>query len=193
MGYTPIRRTIRASLRFPVAPFVAFAFCGGPQAGSVVTAPTSPSQGRAPSSTTARPDSHDELAACASRWKLEASGGESRVVVVCKNDVQRQSLEESREIAQTLFPALDPAQERVCGCTARLRPPPFIDLVFTAKPDEGRVTVQATAEDDLDPELGPAFIACVGTVTATFAPTSLEACPGGKASLIYPVRLELAR
>jgi hypothetical protein len=111
--------------------------------------------------------------------------------VVCGKDVQRQSLEESSEMAQALFPALDPAQERVCACSGRVRTPPFIDLVFTAKPDEGRVTAQATADDDLDPEIGAAFVACIGTVTASFAPKPFGACPAGKVSLLYPVRLEL--
>jgi hypothetical protein len=111
---------------------------------------------------------------------------------VCANDVRRQALEDSGEMARALFPALDPAQERVCACTDAVPPPPFIDLVFTAKPDEGRVTVRATEDDDLDPELGPAFIACIGTVAVTFPPQpAVDACPSGKASFLYPVRLEL--
>jgi hypothetical protein len=145
------------------------------------------SQGRGGGGTS----SPEALAVCERPWKLEAAGGDSRVVVVCNNDVQRESLEGSSEMARALFPALDPAQERVCACTGRLRVPPFVDLVFTAKPDEGRVTVQASAEDDLDPELGPPFIACIGSVTASFAPMPFGACPEGKASFVYPVRLEL--
>jgi hypothetical protein len=133
----------------------------------------------------------DEPVACARPWKLEAEGGDSRVVVVCKNDVQRQSLDDAGEMARALFPALDPARDRVCECTRKMQAPPFVDLVFTAKPDEGRVTVQANADDDLDPTLGPAFIACIGTVAARFEPGPFSGCPEGGASLVYPVRLAL--
>jgi hypothetical protein len=162
--------------------------CGG-RATPVVAAPTTP--GSADVDASAHAARRDEPVACARPWQLEAAGGDSRVVVVCGKEVQRQSLDQSSEMARALFPALDPAQERVCECTRRMHAPPFIDLVFTAKPDEGRVTAQASAEDDLDPELGPPFLACVGTVAASFAPTPFTGCSVGKASFVYPVRLEL--
>jgi hypothetical protein len=132
--------------------------------------------------------------ACGKPWKLDVPGGDARVVVVCATDVRRQAFEESSPIGRALFPALDPARERVCSCAGRVRAPAFVDLVFTAKPEEGRVTVRAEGDEDLDPELGPAFVSCVGTVVATFAPLPSEVCPGaGKASLVYPVRLDLGR
>jgi hypothetical protein len=113
--------------------------------------------------------------------------------VVCANDVRRRALDDSDSIGRSLSPALDPARDKVCGCVARLKAPPFVDLVFTAQPTEGRVTVEAQSGDDADPELGPPFVACVGTVSAHFAPLSSDACPGpGKVAFIYPVRLDLA-
>jgi hypothetical protein len=180
-------------LRCIAVPLVVFVSCANPRMGSVVAAPSNPaSPGKGGSLSTVSAATHDKPAACARPWKLEAAGGDSRVVVVCTNDVRRESLEDSGEMARALFPALDPAQQRICACTEAMQTPPFIDLIFTAKPDEGRVTVQATADDDLDPELGPAFIACIGTVAVNFAPeTAVNACPSGKASFLYPVRLEL--
>jgi hypothetical protein len=119
-------------------------------------------------------------------------GGDGRVVVVCAHDVRREALDESSAIARALFPALDPARERVCSCVGQMRAPPFVDLVFTAKPEDGRVTVQAGGDDDLDPELGAAFVGCIGSVVATFAPLASGACDNaGKASFVYPVRLDL--
>ena len=164
--------------------------CGGPQPGLVVTAPAASGVGASAGGAAYAPRA-DEPAACARPWKLEAEGGDSRVVVVCKNDVQRQSLDETGEMARALFPALDPTRDRVCECTRKMHAPAFVDLVFTAKPNEGRVTVQASADDDDDPTLGPAFIACIGTVAARFEPGPFSGCPGGAASLVYPVRLAL--
>jgi hypothetical protein len=123
---------------------------------------------------------------------LDVIGGNARVVVVCDTDVQRRALDESSAVARSLLPALEPARERVCACVTRLRPPPFIDLVFTAKPQEGEVTVRGSGDDDVDPELGPDFIACIGTVVAKFAAAPSDVCAGAaKASYLYPVRLEL--
>jgi hypothetical protein len=130
--------------------------------------------------------------ACDQPWNLGVIGGDGQVVVVCANDVRRQALAEASPAARALSPALDPTREQVCACLGRQRAPAFVDLVFTAKPEEGRVTVQASTDDDLDPELGPAFVACIGTVTVTFASLSSEACSDKtKGSFIYPVRLEL--
>ena len=185
MGILPRARVLRP---FALSTVV-IASCSGPRAPPPVLAyPSSAAPAASGPTDAAGPQ---QPAACARPWKLEAVGGDSRIVVVCGNDVQRQPLEESSEMAQALFPALDPAQERVCSCTGRVRTPPFIDLVFTSKPDEGRVTARATPDDDLDPDVGSAFIACIGVVTATFAPMRLGACAAGNASLIYPVRLEL--
>jgi hypothetical protein len=132
-------------------------------------------------------------AACGTAWKLDLAGGDARAVVVCPNDVQRQAFDESSVIARALSPALGPARDRVCGCADRVSAPPFVDLVFTARPEEGQVTVKA-GDEDLDPDLGAAFVACVGVLVATFAPIPSNACAGaGKASFVFPVRLDLAR
>ncbi|MGA7120783.1 MAG: hypothetical protein WBY94_11830 [Polyangiaceae bacterium] len=129
--------------------------------------------------------------ACGAPWTLDLAGGDARVVVICANDVRREAFDESSVIARSLSPALIPARERVCACAGRVRPPPFVDLVFTAKPEEGKVTVRA-GDEDLDPELGPPFVACVGALVATFTPLQSGACPeAGRASFVFPVRLEL--
>jgi hypothetical protein len=142
----------------------------------------------APSTGTAGP------LACDKPWTLDVIGGDAQVVVVCPGDVQRRALDEKSAMVRALSPALDPARERVCACVGRVPVPAFVDLVLTAQPEEGRVTVRAGAGDDLDPDHGPAFVACVGTVVATFEPLPSEACSGaGKASFVYPVRLELGR
>jgi hypothetical protein len=121
-------------------------------------------------------------------------GGEGKVIVVCAHDLQRAALDELPALRSSLSPALDPAQSRVCACAGRLRPPPFVELVITAHPEAGRVTVEAKAEDDTDPELGPPFIACVGTLTASFEPLHSGACPGGEAaSFVYPVSIDLGQ
>ena len=133
--------------------------------------------------------------ACAGPWTLDrAAGAGGKVVVVCSNDVRREIFDGSSPIARALAPGLEPARARVCSCASRMKAPPFVDLVFTAKPDEGKVTVQASDGDeaDLDPELGPPFVACIGTVTASFVPVPSNACPGStKASFVYPTRIEL--
>jgi hypothetical protein len=71
--------------------------------------------------------------------------------------------------------------------------PAFVDLVFTAKLDEGQVAVEAKADDDdSDPELTPAFVACVGSLAARFPPHKGPPCGGGTAtSAVYPVRIEI--
>jgi hypothetical protein len=117
-------------------------------------------------------------------------GGEAQVVVLCPGDVQRKPLDPNGPMAAALAPALDPARDRVCSCAARMQPPPVIDLVFTAKGREGRVMVEA--KDDDDREGAAAFVGCVGTPTATFAPAAANVCPAGApATLVYPVRVEL--
>jgi hypothetical protein len=133
----------------------------------------------------------DPPAACDKPWTLGVIGGDARIVLTCANDVQRQPLDQSGPLARALAPGLDPSRDRVCACAAKLHAPPFVDLVFTAKPEQGLVTVRGNADEDVDPELGAAFVGCVGTVTASFAPIQSGACPGGHAIAIYPVRLEL--
>jgi hypothetical protein len=107
---------------------------------------------------------------------------------MCPSDVRREPLDPQGPMAPALAPGLDPARERVCGCASRVPPPPFVDLVFTAKPEEGRVTVEAKDDD----ELNPAFVQCIGTVTANFARRPGAECEGGPATYVYPVRLELS-
>ena len=169
--------------------------CAAPGPGPIVSAPSSSSSSEYGSA--AAPAPSPQRAAippvCGQPWTFDAMGGDARVVVVCANDVRRQPLDESGETMHALSPGLAPARERVCACAGKLAPPAFVDLVFTAKPEDGRVTVQASGDQDLDPELGPAFVACVGTVSVTFAPRPSDACSGaGKVSFVYPVRLDLA-
>lgn len=117
----------------------------------------------------------------------------AQAVVMCPGDVRRETLDSKGPLAAALSPGLGPARERVCGCAERIHAPAFVDLVFTAKFDEGRVSVEAKADDDeTDPDLGPPFVACVGTVTAAFTPRRGPACGDGVAtSAIYPVRIEI--
>jgi len=124
---------------------------------------------------------------------LGVIGGDARLVVVCSTDVRRQSLDESSAAGRGLAQALEPARERVCACAHSGKAPEFVDLVFSARPQDQRVTVEAKGDEDLDPELGPAFIACIGTVSVSYSPQPSDACDGaGKVnSFVYPVRLEL--
>ena len=151
----------------------------------------------APANAAASPSGPDRAehagpVACDKPWSVDVIGGDGRVVVACPGDVQRVPLDPAGPMARALAPALDPARERICGCIGRVKAPPFVDLVFTANPEEGRVTVQADDNGDVEPEVGPPFVACIGTIVATFAPVASQACPdGAKASVVYPVRLEL--
>lgn len=119
------------------------------------------------------------------------------MVVVCSSDVRREPLDPAGPLAPSLAAGLDPARDRVCSCAKQGDPPPFVDLVFTAKPDQGSVTVQAKDEDTSSLAAGegaPAgpFVACVGTIEARFPPKAVPACgEGAAATIIYPVRLEL--
>jgi hypothetical protein len=175
----------------------AAAGCVSAGGGQVVTAPATPALHAAATAGPSEPTSNgatsaDAPSACGKPWKLEVLGGEGKVIVVCAHDVRRAALDESPALGRSLYPALDPAQSRVCACAGRLHPPPFVELLVTAHPEEGRVTVEAKGEEDTDPELGPAFIACVGTLTATFEPVRSGACPGGgAASFVYPVSIDL--
>lgn len=144
-------------------------------------------------------DSGARPKACERAWSLgDVADGAGRVLVVCGSDIRREPLEESGRIARMLAPGLEPARERVCACIERLGVPPFVDLVFTARPDTGRVTVEGSEMDDLDPGLGPPFIACIGKVVARFEASPSDACSGGagqgrddKAVIVYPARVDL--
>jgi hypothetical protein len=70
-----------------------------------------------------------------------------------------------------------------------------VDLVVTASPDAGIASVQAgDSEQDLEPEVGPVFVACIGTVVATFSPLRAnDVCPSAKPVFRYPLRVDLAR
>ncbi|HZU83600.1 MAG TPA: hypothetical protein VE987_11815 [Polyangiaceae bacterium] len=188
-------RAARSSLRSCAcaAAIVAACGCGGAEARRARPAATG-SNARPADGQDAKQASRAGLPpACDQPWNLEVIGGDGRVVVVCSHDVRRQALDELGPAAGALFPALDPARDKVCGCVAGGKAPGFVDLVFTAKPEDGQVTVQASGDDDLDPDLGPALVQCIGTLAASFPPTASNLCEGGgKAVLIYPVRLDLA-
>ncbi len=95
-----------------------------------------------------------------SPWTLGVIGGDGRIVLACTTDVERQPLDEAGTLARALARGLDPSRERVCACAAKGHTPDFVDLVFTAKPEEGRVTVRASAEEDVDSAVGADFVAC---------------------------------
>jgi hypothetical protein len=199
VAYLPLVRSSSAGLLFALG----CACCAASPPGALVTAPSVAPARATPVAAAQRgddlrpaspsPSPAGQPAACDKPWNLDVVGGDGRVVVVCSHDVRRRAIEDSESIARSLIPALDPTREKVCSCVSRLKAPPFVDLVFTAQPVEGRVTVQAGGDEDLDPELGPAFVACVGTVVANFAPVASNECADpGKIAFIYPVRLELA-
>jgi hypothetical protein len=121
----------------------------------------------------------------------DVTGGPGRIVVVCSNDVRREPIEPGAMV-RAIEPALEPARQRVCSCMAALPPPAFVDLVVTSVPDEGRTTVEASEPDEeLDSAVAPAFVACVGRVSTTFAQSHPTACGAEKATLVYPFRVEL--
>jgi hypothetical protein len=156
--------------------------------------PAVPREGLADrSSTPGASPSNGASSVCSAPWALGVVGGAAQVVVMCPSDVRREPLDPNGPLAPSLAAGLDPARERVCQCAAQLPVPPFVDLVFTAKLDEGRVTVEAKNDDDLDPAAGPRFVECIGTVTARSAPMPGAACgAGAPATLVYPVRVDLA-
>jgi hypothetical protein len=162
-----------------------------PASGAIVQAPAAlevPPIGRAPSAPAA------DLTACALPWTIEdVAGGPGRVVVVCGNDVRRQAVEPG-VMTQAIDSALEPARQRVCGCAARMPPPAYVDLVVTSSPDEGRARVEASEPDEeLDPALAPAFVACVGSLTTTFARVHADTCGTDDATFVYPLHVELGR
>jgi hypothetical protein len=134
------------------------------------------------------------MTACALPWTLEnLAGGPGRVVVVCGSDVRRQEVEPGA-MTRSIDPALETARQRVCACAARMRVPEYVDLVVTSTPDEGRAKVEASEPDEeLDPEIAAAFVACVGTVSATVPKSHPDTCGSSKATFVYPLRVDLLR
>jgi hypothetical protein len=164
--------------------------CAAPGPGPVVLAPSVETP--APAPRPPAPRAGEKLAACALPWTLEdVQGGQGRVVVVCGNDVRRQDVEPGA-MTRALEPILEPARERVCACAARLPVPAFVDLVVTSAPDDGHASVEeGELDDELDRNLATAFMACVGRLTTAIPRTHVEACGSDKATLVYPLRVEL--
>jgi hypothetical protein len=95
-------------------------------------------------------------------------------------------------MVRALEPVLEPARQRVCACAARMPVPAFVDLVVTSMPDEGRGSLETgELDDELDRDVATAFMACVGTLTAPVPKAHLEACGTEKATLVYPLRVDL--
>jgi len=134
------------------------------------------------------------LTACALPWTLEdVEGGAGRVVVVCGSDVRRRDVEPGVMI-RALDAALEPARERVCSCAGRMTVPAYVDLVVTSKPDDGQASVVASEPDDeLDPALAAAFVACIGTLQMSIARSHADTCGSDKATFVYPLHVDLER
>jgi hypothetical protein len=145
---------------------------------------------RTPSPAQAAPEGP---AACGQSWALEdATGSSAQILVVCGNDVRREPVA-GGPMARALDPALEVAHERVCSCAHRLRAPASVDLVITAVPAEGRARVEPSEADaSLDPDLGPRFLACVGTIPVSFDRFAADACDGhGATTYVYSLDVEL--
>jgi len=184
----------------PLVALVACASCAPAGEATVVRAPTdaaAPTTSQRGSDAARRPSEAAPPGApdaCSQPWTLEGmAGGPGRAVVVCGHDVRRAELD--ADMARAIAPALDPARVRVCACAAKMHAPAHVDLVVTAVPAQGRATVRVSQDDvdDVDPDLGPPFAACVGVVSVSFAPSHPDACPAGEEpSLVYPARIDLA-
>lgn len=174
----------------------ACAACAEPGPGPLVSAPSAPvAPVAAEPRPSAAPPGEGAPAACSQSWTLaDMSGGPGRVVVVCGSDVRRASLDPVL-MARAIDPALGPARERVCACASRMPAPEYVDLVVTSTPDDGRASVEASEPDEeLDPALAPAFVACVGKLATTFPRAHAQACDGAdKATFVYPLHVELNR
>jgi len=169
---------------------VACGACAAPGQGPVVLAPSAEANASATRPPAA--PAGEKLTACALPWTLEdVQGGRGRVVVVCGSDVRRQDLEPGA-MTRALEPILESARQRVCSCAARLPVPAYVDLVVTSVPDDGRGSVEeGELDDELDRELATAFMACVGKLTTAVPRAHLEACGPEKATLVYPLRVDL--
>jgi hypothetical protein len=179
-----------ASLAIRALSLVLCAACATPGQGPVVLAPSVEST--APAPRPPAPPSVDKLAACALPWTVgDVQGGQQRVVLVCGTDVRRQDLEPGT-MTRAIEPILEPARQRVCSCAARMPVPAFVDLVVTSVPEDGRASVEVDElDDELDRDLATAFMACVGKLTTAVPRTHLEACGTEKATLKYPLRVDL--
>lgn len=164
--------------------------CATPGQGPVVLAPSV--EGSAPAPRPPAPPVGGKLTACARPWTLEdVEGGQGRVVVVCDSEVRREDLEPGA-MARAIEPILEPARQRVCACASRMPVPAFVDLVVTSLPDEGRASVEVgELDDELDHELATAFMACVGKLTTAVPRAHLPTCGPAKATLKYPLRVDL--
>jgi hypothetical protein len=163
-----------------------------------VNAPSGPagaSSGEAMTPTAAPAEAPRAPSACRDSWALEdVPAGDARVLVVCGNDVRREPIVVGA-MSRAIDPGLEAAHERVCTCASRMAAPPFVDLVVTAVPDDGRAGVEASEpEGELDPAVASAFVACVGKIAASFPHFAGGACPGGeKTTFVYSFDVELGR
>lgn len=133
--------------------------------------------------------------ACRQSWALEdVPAGDARVLVVCGNDVRREPIVLGA-MSRAIDPGLESAHQRVCTCASRMTAPPFVDLVVTAVPEEGRSGVETSEpEGEVDPGVASAFAACVGKIAATFPRFAGGGCPGGdKTTFVYSFDVELGR
>jgi hypothetical protein len=180
-----------ASLLLRVLALIACGACATPGPGPVVLAPSVESTPAAPRPPA--PPSVEKVTACALPWTLDGmEGGQGRVVVICGSDVRRQDIEPG-VMARAIEPILEPARLRVCACAAQLAVPAFVDLVVTSVPDDGRASVEeGELDDELDHDVATAFMACVGKLTTAVPRAHLDACGPGKATLKYPLRVDLA-
>lgn len=171
--------------------------CGAPAGGGYVSAPSGPtgSPSVAPAAAGVQGETPHSPAACRQSWALEdVPAGDARVLVVCGNDVRREPIVVGA-MSRAIDPGLESAHQRVCTCASRMATPPFVDLVVTAVPDEGRAGVETSdPEGEVDPGVASAFAACVGKIASSFAPFAGGACPSGeKTTFVYSFDVELGR
>ena len=173
--------------------------CGAPGGGTYVSAPAVSSVSRGPSPATSPVADVSEAQrspnACRQSWALEdVPAGDARVLVVCGNDVRREPIVLGA-MSRAIDPGLESAHQRVCTCASRMTAPPFVDLVVTAVPEEGRSGVETSEpEGEVDPGVASAFAACVGKIAATFPRFAGGGCPGGeKTTFVYSFDVELGR
>lgn len=173
--------------------------CAAPGGGAYVSAPAVPSESRGPSPATSTVAALNEgtrsPSACRQSWALEdVPAGDARVLVVCGNDVRREPIVVGA-MSRAIDPGLESAHQRVCTCASRMTAPPFVDLVVTAVPEEGRSGVETSEpEGEVDAAVASAFAACVGKIAATFPRFTGGGCPGGdKTTFVYSFDVELGR
>jgi hypothetical protein len=181
-------------LRSPVLTLALASAACASSAGPVVSAPLVPASGPvAPGASRHPPSAPGAPTACGQSWELQdAVGHGASVIVVCGSDVRREPIAVG-PMTRALDPALDLARERVCACAARGAAPGTVDLVVTAVPRDGRASVEpGEAEASLDPQVGQAFAACLGTLGVTFPAFQDAACEDGSgAKYVYALDVEL--